>query len=783
VTAATALLLATIAVALGGAPAVSMVIVGQRGVRAADRGPLRLVAGGIALIMTGAITAAASVGIGRAAVPRWSVAVLGLAAGTGAILFAAALIRPIDGAVGQKPAGRRSPVRAAIRPAALRRWADGVLIGASAAYVLWAVLVGPAEFGYLGRPATETVKAVALVLYAPLLVAAGACVALGFRGWRQRPDPAAAVIVIEVVLGGVLLAVAGLGQPGLTVAAGVAVAACLPCVAAVACRPAMPRPAGPSNPYAIWLALVPVSLAVVSWGVRLAIHHRSDNTATALAVVIGAALGWRHLLAFRDLRAHATEVASREQRFRRLAHTDPLTGLGNRRFFRTELEERAGRGEPTTLMCVDLDRFKAINDVWGHDVGDALLIEVGRRLRRHLRTGDVAARLGGDEFAVLVALPPLAAREAAQRLAAALAKPYELGGRCFALSASVGLAGYAGHELDDLMRQADMALRFAKMRGRRRVEDYESAYHHWLRRRMAIEDGLPGALARDEMTLAYQPVFSLPTGNAVGVEALLRWRHPTLGPVGPAEFVPIAEDCGLGEDLARWVLREAGRRLSRWLADGHDVWVSADIPVRQVRRTDFSRWVAETLRMQHVPPGHLIVEVDEHQAAVEAADIAERLGAVRSAGARVALDSVGAGLSVLGRLRDVPVDVLKISQSLFAEEGVALDDASPVSGLRYTVPEPRPRGHPAARSAVPLVDAIVRVGSCLDLDVIALGVADERVRRLVDDAGCRLAQGPALGEPMAAEEIDALLAAPVPAADGRCSLIETPPTARRGNRR
>jgi EAL domain-containing protein (putative c-di-GMP-specific phosphodiesterase class I) len=262
------------------------------------------------------------------------------------------------------------------------------------------------------------------------------------------------------------------------------------------------------------------------------------------------------------------------------------------------------------------------------------------------------------------------------------------------------------------------------------------------------------------MALAYQPIVTVPTGRTVGVEALLCWRHPALGTLRPTEFVPVAEDCGLGDDIARWALHEACRQLSRWLADGHDVWVAVDMPVREVRRSDFAAGVASAMRAHHVPPGRLMVEVDEHDAALEAVDIGERLGAIRDVGARVALDSVGGGLSVLGRLHEVPVDALKISRTLMREIAPARVLApSPVG-----VPMQRgPSDHSPQRSVLPLVDAIVRVGASLDLDVIALGVADSRCHGLVHAAGCRLAQGAVFGGPMPAEHIDALLSAQAPA--------------------
>jgi diguanylate cyclase (GGDEF)-like protein len=711
-----------------------------------DRVALTLIAVAAAVMAGGVLASAAwltqSDPVARA--EHMLPAAIGL--GVGSLALAAALVLHVD----HGPGGRR---------AALRRWADGVLIAACAAYVLWSLFVGPNAFDYLGRPADETLKALGAAALAPVLLGIGVSVTLVFRGWRRQPYPTAGAITYALIWGGALVVAAGISGAWPTIVFGVAFGLALVAIAVVARDPAV-RANATAGHHATWLGLVPLSCAIAACAIRLAIYHNSDNTSSVIAVVIGASLGLRQTLAMRDVRAYAAEVESREARFRRLAHTDPLTGLGNRRYFWDALERQAAAGGPATLVCIDLDRFKAINDVWGHDVGDALLVEVAHRLRANLRTGDVAARLGGDEFAVLLALPPTDARTAADRLAAVLAAPYALAERRFAMSASIGLVGYTAGDFDILMRHADMALRFAKLRGRNRTEDYETAYSQWLRRRTAVEEGLRGAVDRDEMALAYQPIVTVPAGRTVGVEALLCWRHPALGVLRPAEFMPVAEDCGLGDDIARWALHEACRQLSRWLADGHDVWVAVDMSVRELRRSDFAGALASAMRTHHVPPGRLMVEVDEHEAALEAVDIADRLGAIRDVGARVALDSVGGGLSVLGRLHEVPVDALKISRTLMRE----VAPARVLAPSRVGVPVQRaPIDQPNQRSAMPLVDAIVRVGASLDLDVIALGVADSHCRGLVQAAGCRLAQGAAFGPPMPAEHVDALLSAQAPA--------------------
>jgi predicted signal transduction protein with EAL and GGDEF domain len=357
-------------------------------------------------------------------------------------------------------------------------------------------------------------------------------------------------------------------------------------------------------------------------------------------------------------------------------------------------------------------------------------MEVGRRLRAGIRPGDVAVRLGGDEFAVLAMATEEVALGVARRLLVVVAEPYQVGDATVFLSSSMGLAGSReGVGPVEVLRDADVALRVAKHGGKNRVERYDATYDGRLRRRLLLEQGLRSAVERDELSLRYQPVVNLPAARPVGVEALLRWRHPDLGEVPPSEFVPLAEEIGLIGAIDQWVLHQACHQLARWLADGHDLWLAVNVSVRELRTLRYAAGVAEVLAEHHVPPGRLVFEVTEQSVAADVAELAASLTALRDLGVRVALDDFGSGYSSLGQLRRLPVDVLKIDRDLVSSPGA-----------------------PGA-----LVDVVVRLGERLGLQVVAEGVEDYAQRMVVEEAGCHLGQGYLFGRAMPAEHVEAML--------------------------
>jgi diguanylate cyclase (GGDEF)-like protein len=481
-------------------------------------------------------------------------------------------------------------------------------------------------------------------------------------------------------------------------------------------------------------AFVPMSALVAAFGYHLAVGGSLDVFGFLGVSIEGFALVARQYLALADVKLHTLRLRQRETHFRELAHTDPLTGLANRRGLVRALREPPVRERARVLVGLDLDGFKNVNDMRGHDVGDAVLTEVGRRLGANLREGDVAARLGGDEFAVLMWATPEEAMVAGKRLLAVLSEPYETEDGSVFLSASVGVADSpAPGDTGELLRDADLALRYAKQRGKNRVERYQKRYDELLRRHSVLENELRHAIEREQLRLVFQPVVALPSMRPVGAEALLRWHHPELGAVRPDEFIPVAEESGLISMIGSWVLDQACRQLAQWLAGGHDVWVSVNMSPKELHAADYAAQVAEVLERYHVPPQRLVLEVTEHAVATDMDELIRRLCELRSTGVRIALDDFGAGYSSLGQLRNLPVDILKIDHALVAE------------------PESR------TGTAAPLVDVVVRLGHRLGLEVLAEGIGTPAQRAIVEEAGCRLGQGSLFGWGVPAEHLQAQL--------------------------
>jgi diguanylate cyclase (GGDEF)-like protein/PAS domain S-box-containing protein len=441
---------------------------------------------------------------------------------------------------------------------------------------------------------------------------------------------------------------------------------------------------------------------------------------------------------------HIRDIGDRremERALRQMAITDQLTGLPNRRELLRAVAAGQAMPEPSGhALIIDLDGLAGVGDVRGHELTDAVLIEVARRLRAGVDPADLPARLGGDQFAVLTPLGAVRSYALATRLVTMLTEPYRLPGATVHLSATAGLAPLAGAgSVDDVLRRADLALVRAKRAGRGRVEWYDESMEAALLRNTALEQGLPGVVERGELDLVYQPVIELACQHPVGAEALLRWRHPKLGTVLPTELIPIAEDLGQADGIGAWVLHRACRQLSSWRREGWDLWLSVNVSPRQLLSPSFVPGLRDALDTHLVPPDSLLLEVSERGIGAAQLDIdgpdglAAALARVHALGVRIAIDHFGTGPTSLAHLRRMAVDVLKVDRSLFAE--------------------PAGQGGPAA----PIMDVVMGLAERLGLLVIASGLEAVSHVDTVRTAGCRFGQGHLFSMPTPAEHLEAYL--------------------------
>jgi diguanylate cyclase (GGDEF)-like protein/PAS domain S-box-containing protein len=434
---------------------------------------------------------------------------------------------------------------------------------------------------------------------------------------------------------------------------------------------------------------------------------------------------------------HMRDVGERrhlERVLHRLSYTDQLTGLANRRaLMRDLLAYRRRAGQQGTVLVIDLHGLAEINDAHGRELGDAVLVEVGRRIRSLLGDGDVPARLGGDEFAVLTADGAVLAYALATRLVTLLVEPYQLPGAIVGLHTSVGLAELTGGaDSEEVLRHADLARRRAQQLGRDRVEWYDTDVEIQLHRRMDLEQQLLGAAERGELDVVFQPIVSLRDSQPAGVEALLRWRHPKLGTILPAELLPIARAVGVAAELDEWVLDAACRHVMAWSTGDSGFWLSVNIAPRELLTARFPEQVGGMLKKHGLDPERLVVEVAETWIAEDVPAVVAALAGLRQLGVRAALDDFGAGHASLSHLRRLPVDMLKLDRALL-----------------------NPPADHASGAAV--IDVVVSLGRRLGLEIVAKGLETreeiERARR----AGCRYGQGFALGRPAPAERMEAYL--------------------------
>ncbi len=438
-----------------------------------------------------------------------------------------------------------------------------------------------------------------------------------------------------------------------------------------------------------------------------------------------------------------TERRRAEDRIAHLAYHDSLTGLPNRSLLAEHLElaiARARRADRSiALLYLDLDDFKLVNDSFGHAAGDELLREVCARLERRRRASDLLARQGGDEFLLLIADVDGdandVARAAAGGLLDTLAEPFSVQGSEFHLRASVGISVFPrdADDAETLLRHADAAMYQAKTAGRGGVRTWSGEERHPFER-LSMTTRLRRALDRDELVLHWQPIVVPATGVVEGLEALVRWEDPDRGLVPPADFIAVAEETGLIDQLGRWVLDAVCRQRLAWRSEGLDPVLSFNVSPHELRRGDFARDVLDCLRRHELEPDGLVMEITESAAMAGGVRTEAQLRELAEAGLRIAVDDFGAGASSLGRLQQLPVQILKLDRSFLT-------------------------GVPSSAQASGLVRAILDLGAALGARLVVEGVETEAQREFLVASGCALAQGFLLGRPAPAAELDGLLRA------------------------
>lgn len=431
-----------------------------------------------------------------------------------------------------------------------------------------------------------------------------------------------------------------------------------------------------------------------------------------------------------------TTMRKTEDDIRQMALFDPLTSLPNRTYWQEQaaaaIQEAARNGRPLAIIFIDLDHFKNINDSLGHAEGDRLLKIVAERLGKALRQGDVLGRQGGDEFVVM--LPALHsqenAAEIARRMLKDLVEPIMLGINEFTVSASLGIALYPqdGQDVTTLLQHADTAMYAAKADGRNNFRFFVQEMNDRVHQQVILENGLRRAMRDEEFSLLYQPQIEYATGRVAGVEALLRWHHPELGSIPPDRFIPVAENCGLIDQVGRWVMRAAFTQQRLWAALGYDhLLVAINVSALQLARPDFVDQVRQMLEQTGANPMRIDLEITETAIRDANETLFQRLDELVNMGLTLSLDDFGTGYSGLGALRGLPLHRIKLDRSFIHNLPNDIENAA-------------------------ITTASLAMASALGLDVVAEGVETAEHRDFLATYGCRFMQGYFFAKPMTSED-------------------------------
>ncbi|GAA2572046.1 hypothetical protein GCM10010435_53220 [Winogradskya consettensis] len=485
------------------------------------------------------------------------------------------------------------------------------------------------------------------------------------------------------------------------------------------------------------LGYAPAASAVIMAGFWFGRHGSISPALTWLTIAVAAVILIRQFLGQRTNDGLVRDLTRQRAQLARQAFRDPLTELGNRKLFMDHATDALADADDTmtAVLLFDLDGFKEVNDTYGHATGDEMLRTAAERLNANVRGNDTVSRLGGDEFIVL--LPRLTddtiADTVANRILRDLAQPLVIGETVLTIPASGGIAitRGSGMHLDDLMREADLALYQAKADGKGVARRFDPAQFAEAEARRREENDLRRALDAGEFEVHYQPIVHLNGERTVGVEALVRWNHPERGLLPPAAFLDLAEALGLLPRLGGWVLEQACRQAAVWQAQEPGFELNVNLSASQLGNPDLIDEVRDILDRTGLPPSLLVLELTESVALVDLIESARVLGALKSLGVRIALDDFGTGFSSLSHLGALPVDVVKIDKSFVQ----AMQESNGAS----------------------VAEAVLQIARTFNLAPVAEGVEDAEQASRLRELNCAQAQGYHFAKPMPAGDLTALL--------------------------
>lgn len=435
------------------------------------------------------------------------------------------------------------------------------------------------------------------------------------------------------------------------------------------------------------------------------------------------------------------EVATAFNKLNYLSYHDMLTDLPNRLRFNDDLtkaiENADKKGRKLGVMFLDLDRFKLINDTLGHNNGDLLLKKVAKRLQDSIRKNDTVARLGGDEFTVILPTINNSTEVAmvAGKILKSLHQPFILEGEEFVITTSIGISIYPsdGEDIDTLIKNADAAMYFAKENGNNKYQFYSPSMNEASAERLSLENSLRKALKRDELLLFYQPIVGAENQDIIGVEALVRWKHPERGILSPKDFLPIAKETGLIAHIDEWVFRTACNQIRDWQRKGlPDIYVSINLSERMFQKRNFVKFITKTFEDTGIKAKYIQLEITECIAMNDEENIVNNLHSLKEIGVRMAIDDFGTGYSSLSRLKIFPIHTLKIDKSFIDNITINSNDLA-------------------------ITTSIINLAYNLGLNVIAEGVENINQLNLLKEHGCNEIQGYYFSEPIPAKEFEKFL--------------------------